>query len=128
MTSWFAGLFYLPRLFVYHAQTEDIEGKNRFNIMQRKLLNFIMTPAALVTVLSGWAMIDMLPMYLSKPWMHAKLLCVFILVLYHLHCYRLVRLFEENNNTYSHKFYRFYNEIPTVLLILIVILVIVKPI
>jgi len=127
MTSWFAGLFYLPRLFVYHAETQDLLGQNRFNVMQRKLLHFIMTPAALVTILSGLTLLHMMPIYSHSAWMQGKLFCVLLLILYHGQCYRFVRMFQENKNRYSHRFYRAYNEIPTVLLLVIVILVVVKP-
>jgi protoporphyrinogen IX oxidase len=127
MTAWFAGLFYLPRLFVYHAMTEEVEGQKRFTLMQRKLINVIMTPAATVTIISGGTMIYLLPAYMSMPWMHAKLVCVLILLMYHIQCYRFVDAFQKNQNIRSHRFYRFFNEMPTLLLVLIVILVVVKP-
>ncbi|MEZ5492818.1 MAG: protoporphyrinogen oxidase HemJ [Gammaproteobacteria bacterium] len=125
---WFAGLFYLPRLFVYHAMSEDQVSKDRFTIMERKLFRGIMTPSAIATVALGLWLISFNPAYyLSAWWMHAKLGLVAVLLVYHVICWRILLEFRDNRNTRSHVFYRYFNEFPVVLLIAIVILVVVKP-
>lgn len=129
MVTWFAGLFYLPRLFVYHAMSDPANGEQRetFKVMERKLL--IMTHiGGVLTVLFGTLLIVVwLPGLLSLGWMHAKLALVLGLVIYHGWCIRLVRDFREDANTRSHVWYRWFNEAPVLFLIAIVILVIVKP-
>lgn len=125
---WFAGLFYLPRLFVYHAMSEDQISKDRFTIMERKLFRGIMTPSAIATVALGLWLISFNPSYyMSAWWMHAKLGLVAILLVYHVICWRILVEFRDNRNTRSHVFYRYFNEFPVFLLIAIVILVVVKP-
>jgi len=125
MVTWFAGLFYLPRLFVYHAITEDKISRDRFVVMERKLFYGIMTPGALLTIIFGtWLW---LCYGFSGVWLNMKLLCVFLLILYHLFCLRHLLQFKKNKNTYSHVYFRWFNEFPVILLILIVILVVVKP-
>ena len=126
--TWFAGIFYLPRLFVYHAMSEDQISKDRFVIMERKLFNSIMTPSAIATVLFGTWLISTAPdFYLRQGWLHAKLTLVLLLIIYHISCWWFLVRFRENRNTHSHVFFRFYNEAPVLLLIAIVILVVVKP-
>jgi len=128
MVAWFAGLFYLPRLFVYHAQSTDEIGIERFKVMEKKLFYYIMTPAGILTTVFGfWLLFLNLPVYMSLIWMHIKLIFVLILWIYHLYCGKLLHDFKHNRNRYSSTFFRFFNEIPTVLLIIIVILAIVKP-
>ncbi|HYF97739.1 MAG TPA: protoporphyrinogen oxidase HemJ [Coxiellaceae bacterium] len=128
LVAWFAGLFYLPRLFVYHAQTTDVTGQERFKIMERKLYRFIMTPAALLTSGLGIFLLSFnLTFYLQQKWMLVKLAAVVFLWAYHLYCGHLVKAFNENHNSHSSTFYRWFNEIPSILLILIVIMVVVKP-
>ncbi len=129
MVTWFAGLFYLPRLFVYHAQCEDSPGDERFKIMERKLYYGIMTPGGILTLVFGiWLLLDYAwAAYSDSGWLHAKLMLVLLLVGYHLYCGRLVRVFKTGENRRSHRFYRWFNEIPVFFLILIVILVVVKP-
>ena len=125
MVTWFAGLFYLPRLFVYHAMTEDKISRDRFVVMERKLFYGIMTPGALLTIIFGtWLW---LCYGFSGVWLNMKLLCVFLLILYHLFCLRHLLQFKKNKNTYSNVYFRWLNEFPVILLILIVILVVVKP-
>lgn len=125
---WFAALFYLPRLFVYHAMSEDQISIDRFKIMQRKLYRGIMTPSMIATlVLGGWLMSYNLDYYLSQAWFHAKLLLVAALVVYHFYCGHLMHRFRDNQNTQSHKFYRVFNEIPVLMLVAIVIFVVVRP-
>lgn len=128
MVAWFAGLFYLPRLFVYHADAEDNISIARFKIMERRLYYAITWPAAVFTTLLGvWLVSYNLHYYLSAGWMHAKLALVILLWLYHLVCGHFVRQFARESNGRGHRFYRVFNEVPTLLLIGIVLLVVVKP-
>lgn len=128
VVSWFAGLFYLPRLFVYHAQTKDVVSLERFKVMERRLYRGIMWPAALFTTLMGLWMVWISPVYyLQQPWFHWKLLLVLGLWVYHFYCGHLVKVFAIDHNSLSSGFYRFFNEIPTIVLIVVVILVVVKP-
>src|SRR5512135_196532 len=125
VVSWFAGLFYLPRLFVYHAQAADAPSNERFKVMERKLYRGIMLPAMVLTVASGlWLW---LAYGFAGGWLHAKLTLVAVLVVYHFWLQKLLGDFARDANRRSHVFYRWVNEIPTVLLIAIVILVVVKP-
>ena len=126
MVTWFAGLFYLPRLFVYHTMAEDAAGRERFKIMERKLFFGITTPGALLTIALGlWLMLG----YGVTPggWLHAKLALVVILVAYHVLCGKYVADFKHDRNTHGHVFYRWFNEITTLLLLAIIILAVVKP-
>lgn len=128
VVSWFAGLFYLPRLFVYHASSHDSVSIERFKIMERKLYRGIMTPAAIVAVLLGGWLVSFSPeYYLKAGWFHAKLTLVVLLLGYHHACGRLLKKFAEDRNTRSETFYRWFNEFPVVVLIGVAILVIVKP-
>lgn len=128
MVAWFAGLFYLPRLFVYHAEAQDRTSIERFKVMERRLYYGITWPAALVTSILGlWLVTFMLSYYQHAIWMHIKLAFVVLLWGFHLLCGYFVRKFKEDKNTRTSKFYRVFNELPTLLLIAIVILVIVKP-
>ncbi len=126
MVTWFAGLFYLPRLFVYHADADDPLGVQRFQIMEHRLFA-IMTIGAVATVLFGAAMIVAAPDYLKMGWLHTKLMLVVLLILYHLYCYKCLRDFARDRNTRTAKWYRAFNEVPSLLLIGIVILAVVKP-
>jgi putative membrane protein len=129
MVTWFAGLFYLPRLFVYHAMAEDEVSKERFKIMERKLFFGIMTPGALLTLIFGIWMIILAPStYLPMKWLHIKLGLVFLLLFYHIYLGKIWRDFKYNRNSHSHIYYRWINEVPVVFLISIVILAVVKPI
>ena len=128
MTAWFAGLFYLPRLFVYHAMTEDKLSLDRFVIMERKLLYGIMTPSAILTVAFGFFLTYYyLPVYLDQTWLALKFILVVILIFYHIWCINIYKAFSENKNKHSHVWFRWFNEFPVVILILIVILVVYKP-
>jgi len=126
MVTWFAGLFYLPRLYVYHSVTADEPGKQRFRVMERKLF-VMMTVGATLTAVFGVAMLIAAPGYMKLPWMHAKLTLVIALLAYHIWCYRLLAAFRQDANQHSERWYRLFNEVPSLLLIAIVILVIVKP-
>lgn len=128
MVAWFAGLFYLPRLFVYHADTHDKISLDRFKVMERRLFYGIMNPAAIVTLLLGfWLLYYNSSYYLHAFWMQAKFGMVLLLLVYHVVCGYYVHKFRYNENRNSSKFYRFYNEVPTLLLIATVLLVVVKP-
>jgi putative membrane protein len=126
VVTWFAGLFYLPRLFVYHADTIDAISLERFKIMERRLF-IIMTLGGALAATFGIAMIVMLPAYLQFGWLHVKLTLVVLLIAYHAWCYVLMRDFAMNRNRHSQRWYRWFNEAPSVLLIAIVILAVVKP-
>ena len=125
MVTWFAGLFYLPRLYVYHAMSDDRASIERFKVMERKLYYGIMTPGAVLTVVFGvWLWLGY---GFSGGWLHAKLALVGVLVAYHLWCGRLLGTFRGDRNTRSHTWYRWFNEVPVLLLLAIVLLVVVKP-
>ena len=131
MVTWFAGLFYLPRLYVYHASTADTAGKERFKIMERKLF-VMMTIGGVLTAVFGVAILFSVPSvvrtaWLQMGWLHAKLALVAVLIGYHAWCYRLLVAFRNDANRHSERWYRLFNEVPTLPLIAIVILVIVKP-
>ena len=125
VVSWFAGLFYLPRLFVYHAQATDGISLERFKLMERRLYRGIMMPAMVLTLASGlWLWLGF---GFHGGWIHAKVFLVVLLVAYHFWLRRMLGDFARDANTRSERFYRVVNELPTVLLIAIVILVVVKP-
>ena len=131
VVSWFAGLLYLPRLFVYHAQiqngtVDDERGNARFKIMERKLF-MIMTIGAVVAAAFGVAMLAVFPDYLLMRWLHVKLALVLLLVGYHGACFALVQQFAADRNARAERWYRIFNEVPALVLIAVVILVVVKP-
>ena len=126
VVAWFAGLLYLPRLFVYHSQAEDEISHRRFVVMERRLLG-ITHIGALLALGFGVAMVVALPAWLAAPWMHAKLALVALLVVYHVACVGLARRFARDANTWSATWLKVFNEVPALLLIAIVILVVVKP-
>ncbi len=130
MVTWFAGLFYLPRLFVYHSRidaTTDSAGDERFKIMERKLFWGIMTPGAVLTAVFGiWMLTAAWDAYLGQTWMLVKLALVAALIVYHVWCGKLVRDFKLGANRHHHVWYRWFNEAPTVALVAIVILAVVK--
>lgn len=128
MVCWFAGIFYLPRLFVYHAACEDQPGRERFKIMERKLYRGITTPSMIATLVFGFWLVSYNPsVYFSQGWLHAKLLLIVILVAYHFYCGHLVKVFRDDNNTRSHVFYRWFNELPVFILVAVVILATLRP-
>ena len=127
--SWMAGLLYLPRIFVYHAENKD-ESKisEVFKIMERKLYLYIMTPAMILSWVFGLLLIHSIGFQqLGQAWMLIKIVLVTFLTIYHFYLGNILNKFKIEQNTHSHKFYRFINEIPTILLILIVFVVIFKP-
>lgn len=128
MVAWFAGLFYLPRLFVYHAQSEDEISLKRFVVMEKRLFYAIMTPAGVLTILFGLLLLaNNWAGYMQQHWLPVKLFFVVILWLYHGYCGYILKKFKDNKNQHSTLFFRWFNEIPTLLLIIIVILAVVKP-
>lgn len=128
MVAWFAGLFYLPRLFVYHADAKDKISIERFKLMEYRLYYYIMTPAALLTLFFGFILFSSAAhYYATATWMHLKLGLVTLLILFHLYCGKCLRDFKYDNNEHSTLFYRWLNEFPTLLLIAIVIIAEVHP-
>ena len=128
--SWMAGLLYLPRIFVYHSQnnTQQIISEV-FKVMEKKLFFYIMTPAMILSWVSGLILIHEIGFdKLGQTWMILKLIFVTLLTFYHFYLGRILSQFKEDLNTHTHKFYRLINEIPTLLLILIIFVVIFKPI
>jgi putative membrane protein len=126
VVAWFAGLFYLPRLYVYHADAKDSISIQRFEIMERRLFA-IMTIGAVAAVALGAAMLVAAPAYLAMGWLRVKLLLVLLLIAYHVFCYKLLRDFARNRNAHTAKWYRGFNEVPSLLLVAIVLLAVVKP-
>jgi protoporphyrinogen IX oxidase len=126
VVTWFAGLFYLPRLFVYHAAASDSLGVERFILMERRLF-VIMSIGALLAAILGLAMILASPGYLREPWLQVKLLLVALLGGYHLWCYRILAALALRRDVHSPRWFRWFNEVPSLLLLAIVILAVVKP-
>ena len=129
MVTWFAGLFYLPRLFVYHAMSDDEISNERFKIMERKLFFGIMTPGMILTFIFGiWLLLDYAwVLYSSSGWLHAKLTLLILLVVYHGFCGKWLLDFKNDRNIRSHVYYRWMNEVPVLFLLGIIILATVKP-
>jgi protoporphyrinogen IX oxidase len=126
VVAWFAGLFYLPRLYLYHADTQDSISKERFVIMERRLF-VIMTIGASVAVFFGAMMLIESPAYLRMGWLRVKLLLVLLLIAYHVYCYAFLKDFAAQRNKRSANWYRAFNEVPSLFLIAIVVLAVVKP-
>ena len=129
MVTWFAGLFYLPRLFVYHSMSSDEVSISRFKTMERKLYFGIMTPGAVLTLVFGvWlAAIDGWGLYMEQIWFKIKLLLLLLLAGYHVYCGKLLQDFKYDRNSHSHIWYRWFNEIPVIFLIAIILLAVYKP-
>ena len=130
MVTWFAGLFYLPRLFVYHAMSDDMPSIERFKVMERKLFFGIMTPGAIMTLGFGlWLLFSNYSWdaFITAKWLHIKFALLVVLIGYHIHCGKLLMDFKHDRNTRSHVFYRWYNEFPVLILFAVVILVVAKP-
>jgi putative membrane protein len=126
MVTWFAGLFYLPRLFVYHADCQDDIGHQRFLIMERKLYAIMTIGGVLATLFGLWLLFSF-HWPLRELWLQIKLLLVVALVAYHIYCGQLVKRFRAGENRYSHVFYRWFNEFPAITLIAIVLLAVLRP-
>ncbi|MEE4377157.1 MAG: CopD family protein [Candidatus Competibacteraceae bacterium] len=129
MVTWFAGLFYLPRLYVYHAMSEDAISIERFKVMERKLFYGIMTPGAVLTLIFGiWMLADYAwAAYGKMGWLHTKLLLLVLMVAYHIWCGKLMLDFKHDRNRHSHVWYRWFNEVPVIFLIGIILLAELKP-
>ncbi len=130
VVTWFAGLFYLPRFFVYHSMTDDERLHRQFRVMERKLLGITHIGGALALLFGLWLLFAMSrgnPSYWSQGWLHAKLALASLLLFYHIWCARLVGQFAIGANRHSHTWYRWFNELPAVVLVLVVILVVVRP-
>ena len=126
MVTWFAGLFYLPRLFVYHAMADDDTSRERFKLMERKLYYGIMTPGAVLTILFGlWLWLGY---GFHGLWLDIKVALVAILIGFHIYCGKLLIDFRHDRNRHGHVFYRWLNEFPALILVAVVILVVVKPV
>lgn len=127
MVAWFAGIFYLPRLFVYHAESTDATVHQQLKIMQKRLLYFV-TPFAILTLAFGLMMVYALLSVTSLPiWLHIKFALVSLLYVYHLFCFKLLRDFQQDLNTRSAKWYRVFNEAPVLILFAVVLLAVLKP-
>ncbi|MBT8140150.1 MAG: CopD family protein [Gammaproteobacteria bacterium] len=127
VVCWFAGIFYLPRLFVYHAMSEHRETREMLSLMQRKLYRFV-TPFAVLAIGLGLALTVFNPAYYwQAPWMWLKLLCVLLLVAYHIQCGRYIRELASGASVRSHVFFRWFNEAPVIALFAIVLLVVLRP-
>ena len=129
MVTWFAGLFYLPRLFVYHAMSDDAVSIERFKVMERKLFFGITTPGGIFTLIFClWMLYDYAwTAYSAQLWLHVKLALIVVLVAYHAYCGKLLLDFKYDRNTRSHVWYRWFNELPVLLLVAIVLLAVLKP-
>ncbi|MHB8257033.1 MAG: CopD family protein [Acidiferrobacterales bacterium] len=126
MVTWFAGLFYLPRLFVYHAMASDATSCERFKVMERKLYYGIMTPGAVLTILFGlWLWLGY---GFHGLWLDIKVVLVAVLIGFHIYCGKLLIDFRHDRNRHGHVFYRWLNEFPALILVAVVILVVVKPV
>lgn len=128
MVAWFAGIFYLPRLFVNHAETQEPAVAEHLKGMEKRLLYFI-TPFAFLTVILGVALIYQYgyAWFAAMKWLHIKITLVILLIIYHAYCFKLLKVFREDKNTRSGKFYRIFNELPVFVLFAVVIIVYVKP-
>jgi protoporphyrinogen IX oxidase len=127
VVSWFAGLFYLPRIFVNHAMAEEQAVRERLKLMERKLYKFV-TPIGLLAVITGlWLWYSFADQLAIGGWIYVKTALVAGLVAYHFYCGHLVKMFAEDRNTKSHVWFRFFNEVPVLVLIVVMILVVVKP-
>ena len=128
VVTWFAGLFYMPRLFVYHSGATDEVSRERFKIMERKLYRIIMNPSMILTLVFGiWLLVESWQAFSSQVWMWLKIVLVVLLMGYHHYCLRIIKAFAQDQVIHSEKFFRIFNELPSLVLIGAVILVVVKP-
>ena len=128
MVTWFGGLFYLPRLYVYHAMSSDDISLARFKVMERKLYYGITWPGGVLTTFFGFWIVYSEPEILLQSWMQLKLVFLFLLWCYHLVCGRYLRDFKHDNNNKTHVFYRWFNEFPVIVLVAVMLLAKVKPV
>ena len=128
VVCWFAGIFYLPRLFVYHSMAQDASVRGQFRVMERALFRIIMTPAAIATAILGlWLVSLNWSLYRVSIWFWIKISLVLVLYAYHCYCGHLLTQFASDKDTHSQVFYRWFNEMPVLVLVAITILVVVKP-
>lgn len=127
MVTWFAGLFYLPRIFVYHTMSESTDEQITFKTMERKLMIMTHIGGALTLIFGVWLLLAWLAPLAGQLWMQLKLLLVLVLMGYHAWCYKLMMDFRNDRNKHSHRWYRLFNEVPVLFLFAVVILVVVRP-
>ena len=129
MVTWFSGLFYLPRLFVYHAMSDDEISIDRFKIMEKKLFYGIATPGGLLTIIFGFCLLvsNGITSYNGQLWLSLKMILIAVLVLYHIYCFSLLQDFKYDRNKHTHIWYRWFNEVPVLILVGIVLLAVIKP-
>ena len=129
MVTWFSGLFYLPRLFVYHAMSDDKISIDRFKVMEKKLFYGIATPGGLLTIIFGFCLLvsNGMTSYSGQLWLSLKMILIAALVLYHIYCFSLLQDFKYNRNKHTHIWYRWFNEVPVLILVGIVLLAVIKP-
>jgi len=129
MVTWFSGLFYLPRLFVYHAMSDDEISIDRFKVMEKKLFYGIATPGGLLTIIFGFFLLvsNGMTSYSGQLWLSLKMILIAVLVLYHIYCFSLLQDFKYNRNKHTHIWYRWFNEVPVLILVGIVLLAVIKP-
>ena len=129
MVTWFSGLFYLPRLFVYHAMSDDEISIDRFKIMEKKLFYGIATPGGLLTIIFGFCLLvsNGMTSYSGQLWLSLKMILIAVLVLYHIYCFSLLQDFKYDRNKHTHIWYRWFNEVPVLILVGIILLAVIKP-
>ena len=129
MVTWFSGLFYLPRLFVYHAMSDDKISIDRFKVMEKKLFYGIATPGGLLTIIFGFFLLvsNGMTSYSDQLWLSLKMILIAVLVLYHIYCFSLLQDFKYDRNKHTHIWYRWFNEVPVLILVGIVLLAVIKP-
>jgi putative membrane protein len=129
MVTWFSGLFYLPRLFVYHAMSDDEISIDRFKVMEKKLFYGIATPGGLLTIIFGFCLLvsNGMTSYSGQLWFSLIMILIAVLVLYHIYCFSLLQDFKYNRNKHTHIWYRWFNEVPVLILVGIVLLAVIKP-
>ena len=128
VVTWFAGLFYMPRLFVYHSTATDDISRERFKIMQHKLYRVIMNPSMIGTLVFGiWLFVESWQAYSTQGWIWVKIVLVIALIGYHHYCLRIIKAFADDRVLHSEKFFRIFNELPALVLVVAVIMVVVKP-
>ena len=129
MVTWFSGLFYLPRLFVYHAMSDDKISIDRFKVMEKKLFYGIATPGGLLTIIFGFCLLvsNGMTSYSGQLWLSLKMIFIAVLVLYHIYCFSLLQDFKYDRNKHTHIWYRWFNEVPVLILVGIVLLAVIKP-
>lgn len=128
VVTWFAGLFYMPRLFVYHASANDEISRERFKVMQSKLYRVIMNPSMIGAVVFGiWLLVESWQAFSSQGWIWLKIFLVVLLIGYHHYCLRIIKAFADDQVLHSEKFFRIFNELPALVLVIAVILAVVKP-